>query len=203
VRALGASLAPLLACGCLHVNEVGHDDMPSHFQYDGFSFERPANPAWHYYRSESSPTDVIVRRELDSRTHSFFVRIAWMPLDHTPATHEEFVELFHQPVRDQPPESDIQATAEPAERQGQWCARTHLEATVTHPPRVPDQVLRLVVAGYACLSRARPRQALVFMYSERGLPAEIDPALQAEGADVVEHVVLESSPGVPLGKEVE
>ncbi len=162
--------------------------MPARFAYEDFTFDRPPNDRWFAYDFELTPEDcddpglmrcrVIFRRQLESSTHSFYALVALTALPKQPSSHEEFAELARAdrgPGWD--PSMNLSYHHEPTTIQNQWCIRVeHLNAKEHRGER-----LHLTVRGFSCLHPSRERVRIEFIYSERGLPGELDPTLQEEG----------------------
>ncbi len=189
---LSRLLIPFLVVGlsgCASVlPRTSYDEMPERFVYEDFAFDRPPNDRWFAYDFEATPEDcenpslmrcrVIFRRRLESSTHSFYALVALTALPSHPASHEEFAKLARAdrgPGWD--PSMNLSYHQEPTTIQNQWCIRIeHLNARERRGRR-----LHWTVRGFSCLHPSREGVRIEFIYSERGLLEELDPALEEEG----------------------
>jgi hypothetical protein len=197
----------LSATGCIPVpytwfDKVQYDNMAPRLEYQGFSFDRPPNRFWYFRQSEQSYTSVMLRRDfwLPSETHTFYARVSVGGIERQPQSHGEFAELARSD--EQYAEYEIRPVSYEEELttwQNQWCIRFESVHTVVGHPRVPDRELTMILRGYRCLHPAWPERTLDFLYSERGLPDEIDAKLSAEGEVFLDGVSIDVAPGTPAG----
>lgn len=185
----------LIFGGCAHLlNRVPYSRMSPRLAYQGFSFDRPPNSQWYLLRSEESYTAVTLRRETDSKTHSFYAKVALASIAREPESHEDFAALLraeeepHRATYEVRKLSDEQTLAT---IQNQWCIRFDTIAIVRGAPVAPDDELRMIIRGFRCLHPAFPKTTIDFFYSERGHPSELDPALSDEGERFLQGVHID------------
>lgn len=196
-------LLAVFAIGCAPgtmFDRVGSFEMLPRLEYQGFSFDRPANPRWYLLRSEESHTNVILRRDLESPspTHTFYASVGLGGIERQPATHQEFAELARSKGQQAAYEvRTVEYVQELTSRQNQWCIRVEASYVVVGAPSAPTQELSLILRGYRCLHPAWPKTTLDFFYSERGFAHEIDPALSEEGEGFLRGVRIDVAPSTP------
>jgi len=188
----------LSGCASTVGERITRFEMAPRLDYQGFSFKRPPNSKWYMLRSEQSHTDVTLRREIESPTHSFYAIVALSQLPRQPSSHKEFAELAKSKGQNAPYVThDVSLENKMVMIQSQWCIRVESVSVQLGAPPAPDQELQLVVRGFRCLHPAWPKTSLDFFYSERGLPGEIDPELSEEGEVFLEGVSIDISPETP------
>ena len=192
-------LTGVVACASL-IPRTKYDEMPERFVYADFTVDRPPNASWFAYDAEVEPADcwnpglmrckVIFRRDLESSTHSFYAIVALSMLPRQPSSHQDFAELARvdrDPHWDQ--SMNLSYEHELVTIQGQWCIRLeHLNELERRGRRH-----HLSVRGFSCLHPRRERVRIEFIYSERGLPEEFDPALETEGEQFLRGVRIASN----------
>ncbi|MGH7786560.1 MAG: hypothetical protein ACRERC_06810 [Candidatus Binatia bacterium] len=193
-------LLALVPGGCALLNRVPYSGMSPRLAYQGFSFERPPNSHWYLLRNEESHTDVTLRRETDSKTHSLYARVALASIARQPESHEDFAALLE--AEDEPRRAtyEVRELSDEQSRatiQNQWCIRFDRLAVVSGAPVAPNDELRLIVRGYRCLHPAFPKTTLDFFYSERGLPSEFNSTRSEEGETFLRGVRIDVAPGTP------
>ena len=200
MRLIILSLVALVStsCAALIGERITHFEMASRLEYQGFSFDRPPHSKWYMLRSEQTHTDVTLRRETSSDTHSFYAIVALAKLDREPNSHEDFVDLAGSKGQKAPyPTRNEQVQNSPVLIQNQWCVRVDSTSVQVGAPVAPNQELRLVVRGFRCLHPAWPQTTLDFFYSERGVEDEFDPSLSDEGETFLKGVRIDVAPGTP------
>ena len=200
-------IRPILCCALLFVagcaalfDKVRQPDMAPRLSYQGFSFDRPSSWDWYLLRSDESHTNVTLRRDFWSRsqTHTFYASVSLGHLEKQPASHEELAELARSTGQKAPYETrTVSYEQQLTTRQNQWCIRIDSSYLVVGAPVSPKDDLTLIVRGYRCLHPAWPQTTLDFYYSERGLPAEIDPDLSVEGEEFLDGVRIDVAPNTP------
>jgi hypothetical protein len=200
MRSSTLTVVAVLLAGCAAVagERITQFEMAPRLEYQGFSFNRPPNSNWYMLRGEQTHTEVTLRREIDSPTHSFYAMIALARLERQPSSHEEFAELARSKGQQAPyPTRDLSREHKLVAIQNQWCIRVESLSAQLGAPPAPSQELHLIVRGFRCLHPTWPRTSLDFFYSERGLPEEIDPDLSEEGEAFLEGVRIDVAPGKP------
>jgi hypothetical protein len=191
----------LIFGGCAQLlNRVPYSRMSPRLAYQGFSFARPPNGHWYLLRSEESYTAVTLRRDTDSKTHSFYARVALASIARQPESHEDFAALLR--TEEEPHRVTYEVRKVSDEQtlttiQHQWCIRFDKVAIVHGAPVAPDDDLRMIIRGFRCLHPAFPKTTIDFFYSERGRPGEFDPALSEEGERFLQGVRIDVAPGTP------
>lgn len=189
------SLVALLAGGCAALlDKVPQNEMAPRLSYQGFSFNRPTSWNWYLLRSEEHHTDVTLRREFwfASDTHSFYASVSLGRIEKQPDSAEEFAELARSRGQVAPYEiRTVSYEQVPTVRQNQWCIRFESSYVIMQPPAAPHDELTMINRGYRCLHPAWPQTTLDFFYSERGLPAEMDPTLAREGEEFLDGVRID------------
>jgi hypothetical protein len=181
-------------------DRINSFNMAPRMEYQGFSFDRPANPRWYLLQSQETYTDVTLWCDSadGSKTHTFYARVALGGLERQPETHEEFAELARSKGQQAPYEvKPIAYDQKLTTRQNQWCIRVEASDLVLGAPVAPDRELTMVTRGYRCLHPAWPKTTLDFFYSERGLANEIDPELSEEGEAFLDGVRIDVAPKTP------
>ncbi len=196
VAVIGA-LASVLSCAHLG-DRISYYEMAPRLAYQGFSFEKPPDSHWYIMRSEEHYTDVTLRRETASATHTFYASVALAALDVQPKSHKEFAKLVHSKGQTAPyAVTEFSHSETPTLLQNQWCVRFDTLAAVRGAPQAPDSELHMTVRGFRCLHPAFPKASIDFFYSERGLPSELDPGLTQEGEQFLRGVRIDVAPDTP------
>jgi hypothetical protein len=187
------------AIGCAGFGQrISYFDMAPRLSYQGFSFDRPPAPEWFILRSEESYTDVTLRRETGSPTHTFYASVSLGGLERQPQSHEDFFGLARSRGQQAPYSiHELSRVEKLLTIQNQWCLRRDTVAVVRGAPQAPDRDLHMTVRGYRCLHPAFPKTTLDFFYSERGLPEELDPKLAEEGEAFLRGVRIDVAPDTP------
>jgi hypothetical protein len=189
--------------GCAEwLDRVDQRDMAARLEYQGFSFDRPPSEHWFMRHSEEAYTHVHLWRDLSdahpSKTHTFYAHLNLAKIPRVPTSAEDFAEL----VRADKQTADYEVklvsyTQEATQRQNQWCIRFDSAYSVVGAPVSPDRPLVMTMHGYRCLHPTWPKTVLDFVYSERGLPDELDPKLDAEGEEFLKGVRIDVAPNTP------
>jgi len=82
-------------------------------------------------------------------------------------------------------------------RQGQW-AIAYVIKVKDKAARNSDYPLIMKFTGYTILHPSWERTIINVMYSERGLPEEVDGAFDPIGKAFIDGVVIESEPKTPI-----
>jgi hypothetical protein len=194
---VGCATAP----GYIGPNEVSASPllMSKRLQYRGFSLVRPAHQGWFIKVSEQTPPHAIVRCHLSSRTHTAYVTADLRSLPRTATSPADFAELCRQDhFHDTNRFTVVSYQQHPVTIQGQWAIEFELTVRDSGAPNSSGQPLTMLESGYVINHPAFPNSAVLMMYSERGLPEELDPHVQADGKDILQGIRLESEPGKPL-----
>ena len=190
--------------GCASLDRISYREMAPRLEYQGFSFDRPANSNWYILRSEEQYTSVRIHRDLTptSPTHTFYTAVAIGGVERQPTSHAEFAELARSKGRTAPYQiSEISYHQELTTKQGQWCIRVESVDAVRGAPVAPQQTLTMVIRGFRCLHPAFPTATLDFFYSERGLPEELDPNLYEEGEAILRSVRIDVAPNTAAAQQ--
>jgi len=188
----------MVATGC--ATRLPASALASRLQYQGFSSSRPPNDNWFMNRSEQDHTTLLFRREVHGETHTFLFAVQLTGLEREPSSNEDFTELVHQhmvAVNDPDRHEVVSYDSRPAPHQGQFCVRYTLQTVDRKSPVLPGLELSMNFEGLACRHPLWPNAILDAYYSERGIPAELDPTLGAEGEQLLRGLIIEVKPGVP------
>lgn len=192
-------LATLIACaGCANV--VPRDAMDSRVRRTGFSVARPPNSAWFLRRDEQSADSLMFRRSVSGDTHTVFFSVRVLGLERGPWSDDDFEQLVRKhnvAVEDEQQFEVVSYASEREVRQGQSCVRYAMETIERHKPLVPGVELRMQFLGLACRHPLWPNGFVDAFYSERGAARDLDETFEAEGAQLLEGVTIELSPGTP------
>ena len=196
------SIAIAIACGALACASPGdritYFEMAPRLEYQGFSFERPPAPEWYMVRGEETFTQVTLRRDTGSPTHTYYAKVGLSTLERQPDSHEDFLELAKSKGQQAPYSiREVSLEQKPVTIQNQWCLRFESLSVVRGAPQASDRDLQMAVRGYRCLHPGFPKMSLDFFYSERGLADELDPRLVEEGERFLGGVRIDVAPGTP------
>lgn len=194
---VGCATAP----GYMGPNEVSASPalMSKRLQYRGFSVTRPSHPGWFIRVNEQSPAHALIRRHLSGRTHSAYVSADLRSLPRAATSPADFAELCRQDhFHDTNRFTVLSYEQHPVTIQGQWAIAFELKVRDSGAPNSPNQPLTMFESGYVINHPAFPNSVILMMYSERGLPEELDPQTQADGKDILQGIRLESEPGKPV-----
>jgi hypothetical protein len=173
--------------------------MSKRLQYRGFSLTRPSHTGWSVRVSEQAPTHAIVRCHFPGRTHSAYVTADLRSLPRAATSSADFAELCRQDhFHDTNRFTVVSYQQHPVTIQGQWAIAFELMVRDSGAPNSPNQPLTMLESGFVINHPTFPNSAVLMMYSERGLPEELDPNAQADGKDILRGIRLESEPGKPV-----
>lgn len=200
-------LACLSLVGCATApGYMGPNDVPAspllmskRLQYRGFSVIPPNHPGWFVKVSEQTPAHAIIRCRFPSRTHSAYVTANLGSLPRAATSPDDFAELCRQDhFHDTNRFTVVSYQQHPVTIQGQWAIAFELTVRDSDAPNSPGQPLTMIESGFVINHPAFPNSVVLMMYSERGLPEELDPHVQADGKDILQGIRLESEPGKPV-----
>lgn len=167
-------------------------------QYQGFAAYPPRGDAWWLRVREQTPGKAIYRREVPGRTHSALCAADLSILPREPTDSEDLAEMVRPTPPDDPERFELlQYSHELVSRQGERCVRFRQVAVDRNAPNSPEQPLHLRDIGWICTHPSVDKGVLRAVFSERGLPEELEPGLEAEAPRCLEAFELEASPGVP------
>ncbi len=198
VGLVGCAVAP----GYFGPDEVSASPflMSSRLQYRGFSIKRPTQSAWFVRVSEQTHIHAIIRCALSDRTHSAFVSADLRSLPRAATSAADFAELCRQ---DQNPDTNRFMIVSYEQRscsiQGQWAIEYEVTTRDSGAPSSPGKVLMMRESGYVVRHPTFPDGVVRVRFSERAEPDALDPAVEAEGKEIMNGVRLESEPGKPVG----
>jgi hypothetical protein len=173
--------------------------MASRLQYRGFSLPRPENSYWHAIVSEQTHTHAIFRRVLSGRTHTAFVSVDLNSMPRPATSPDDFAELVRQDQIQNTNRFVLESYQHhPTTIQGQWAIEFEVTIRDSGAANSPGQPLTLRTSGYVVRHPTFPDGIVVIRFSERGMPQEFDPKVEAEAKNIIQGVRLESSPGHPL-----
>lgn len=182
----------VLLAGCSAKNDrLNQPQMAPRMEYQGFSFARPDSPRWFILNSEAHDSDVTLRWDLHSPTHTFYARVALGNLERQPKSHEEFAELARATAKEPDVVRELTRGESLVEVQGQWCIRTDTVDAVQ--PATGAAQLRVAVHGYRCLHPSLPQRTLEWFYSEQGLPSEFSAILAEDGEKFLRGVRMDAA----------
>jgi hypothetical protein len=201
-------VASLFLAGCvISPDYIGPDEvsatpdhMPERLQYRGFSLARPEHPGWFVKVSEQSHTHAIIRCKLPGPTHTAFVSVNLGALPRAASSREDFAELAREDhIKDTNRFAIISYQQTEVMIQGQWAIKYEIRIRDSATTNSPDRPLIMLESGFVVNQPTFTNGVLRFFYSERGLPEELNPVIEADGKSIISGVRLESEPGKPLG----
>ena len=198
LRLVGCAVAP----GYVGPNEVSASPffMSSRLQYRGFSMERPKSSAWFVRVSEQTHTHAIIRCRTSGRTHSAFVSADLRSLPRAASSEADFAELCRQ---DQNPDTNrftiVSYEQRPSHIQGQWAVEYEITTRDSGAPGSQGKTLTVLESGYVVSHPTFPDSVVRVRFSERAEAEALDPAVEAEGKEIMRGVRIESEPGKPVG----
>ena len=65
-------------------------------------------------------------------------------------------------------------------------------------PNSPGKPLTIRESGYVVNHPTFPNGVVLIRYSERGVPEDLNPAIEVDGKNILQGVRLESEPGKPV-----
>jgi hypothetical protein len=194
---VGCATAP----GYLGKNEVSASPllMSKRLQYRGFSILRPEHSAWFVRVSEQIPPHATIRCRLPGRTHTAFVSVDLTSVPRNAASQADFAEMCRQDHFDDTNRFAVVSYEQHLSTiQGQWAIEFEMTVRDSGAPNAGGKTLIMRESGYVVNQPTFPNGAVRIMYSERGLPEELDAKVEAAGKEVMKGVRLESAPGTPL-----
>lgn len=174
--------------------------MQPKLQYTGFSVARPPDTGWVARLDEQKDMEAMFRKELPSKTHTAFVSIKLRKLERLATSLEDFVNIdkesytFQDTIRFKM----VNFTQAPGERQGQWCINYTERVQDRKPAIDPSTPLVARAYGFKCIYPTNKQLILVAEISERGKEEELDSLIIKEGQEILNGIILESAPGVPV-----
>ncbi len=183
---LGCAVAP----GYVGPNEVA-TSMASHRQnHYGFSIQPPQSRGWRVRANEQRPQEAVYRRDLPTNTHTFIAQayLIELPSD-VPFEQAAIPSGFSDADRYQVIENNHEPYTGPHGR----CVRYSTRLADQAAPNAKGEILHLLEKGVVCAHPTIPGAAVRASFSERGLPAELEPGLWQEFEAFVEGLQLESA----------
>lgn len=194
----------LLLCfisGCVVTpNKIETWMMQPSLQYRGFSVQRPNNSSWYMINGEQDPLYAIFRLDTNSETHTVNTSIRLQKIPKQPSTIEDFKKIVDDNLLGGVDDSKyvlVSYKSKESSKQGQWCIEYDL-VVWNNIAMNSNQPLLMSMKGYMVIHPAWERTVVDAYFSERGKDNEMDEQLEVDGKSIIEGVVLESSPGVPI-----
>lgn len=176
--------------------------MPERLQYRGFSIARPEHPGWFVRVREQSHTHAIIRCKLPGQTHTAFVSVGLGALPRAASSRQDFAELAREDhIKDTNRFTIISYEQSDVTIQGQWAIKYEVRTRDSAPADSPGRPLIMLESGFMVNHPSFTNGVVRMFYSERGVPEELNPAVEADGETIVSGVRLESEPGKPLRQD--
>ena len=194
---LSALLALISGCVLPPSGKMTTSQMGATMQYRGFSVKRPDDLRWYALKSEHSPHNAIFRINTKSPTHSFFAEIKNKKIAIQPRTIEEFkTYIDKENLAMGPRHESLSYQSKAIIKQGQWTV-AYVNKSLDKAAINSDSTLVMKMTGYTILHPTWDRTVIDVMYSERGLPEEVDGTFDPIGKAFINGVVIESEPKIP------
>ncbi len=198
MRKITAILVVSLGCAA-GPGYFGPDDIatatsaPRH-QYRGFSIAPPRGVGWQVRVSEQRPDAAVFRRPLVTPTHTFVAESYLIQLmNDVPFERAAAPRGLDDPMRFDVLENTHAVHEGPPGR----CLRYTIRLADKSAPSARGATLHLLERGLVCAHPSMRDTGVRASFSERGLPAELDPSLWTELDAFLNSLQLESAPGVP------
>lgn len=170
-------------------------DSSTPLEFRGFRAKPPPGTSW--YLVFRSNVDIIYIKRMESKLHTFYVRmsIALLPDGESgPDVSLEFIKKNFQVIdqpgsRFMPQKFDIERDLST----GNTCSRYVMQADDTGAPQADGRTLILESNGLVCIHPNMPRHVVHIFYSERGGPAESSAQLKTEGESFMRGMVFTQS----------
>ena len=188
----------LLFTGCAGTDtSVPVSRMAAQLRYHGFDVKRPADSRWISLRSEQSPHFASFRLPLDSPTHSLFAQIRHEKLPAealSSAAFKRYVDRQNKALGSRHELISYQSSL--GRKQGQPAVIYQIK-TLDKKPANSDVPLVMKIKGYSVLHPFLEGTIIDANVSERGTRSEVDGTFDALGTQLIDGVVLKSSPQDP------
>lgn len=189
-----------LISGCVTPNKVSTSMMKPSLQHRGFSVPRPADSNWYLLANKQKPTKAIFRIDSASNTHSVYTSIQLHKISKQPTTADEFKKIVDDNFlnrMDAQKYTLVSYESTKSIKQGQWSIEYNLIFKGQSSMK-SNQSLLTSIKGYIVLHPAWPKTVVEASYSERALETEMINKYEETGKGLIQSVIIESSPGVPV-----
>lgn len=190
----GLAVAP----GYIGPSYIPTSRVSERLQQRGLSVRPPRGATWMVDVNEQTPLVAIFRQDLPSKTHTFLAMAGLVQLEPgVPFEQAAAPQGFDDPAR----YDVLEYKVEPDTSRNTPCIRYTLGLLVKTSPNAPNAPLQMLERGAVCAHPTMRDMAVRALFSERGMPEEMDPALWSGFDDFIQGIHIESAPGVTVAQQ--
>ena len=176
-------------------------------QYTYFTVKRPIDPKWYILKDEQSASAALYRKDIRSKTRSFFASAAIKKAPFDVNTQEGFEEAVSTMLARTGDAARYELTdlkTDMVSRQGQWCINFTVTTKDNQASASSKKPVLTAKQGFVCIHPVKPGLIFEAFYSETGREDEVhDKKLREAGRHFLDNIVLELEPGKPVTREAE
>lgn len=166
------------------------------YRFSGFSVCIPTDSQWSFRFNEQTSVKALFRRGPMTVTHSFYATVTLDAID-PDLPFDQAVKNSHTLITDRSRFTLLEYSQQADGSRGIPCVRFSFRALDERARFAPGVPLHLVTKGLTCAHPSMKGSAVEAVYSERGLPSELDPSLWLDLEEFLRGVQIESASGMP------